>query len=198
MARNVYFSFHYQDVIDFRANVVRNSGKFRKSGDLFRDSSIWEEAKEKQILKIKSLIESELKGSSVTCVLIGSETYSRRWVRYEIFKSFEMKKGQVGVGINWIKDKHGKTKLWKGENPFGYLSLKVNSDGKYIDLFEYKEDSWIIYKDLPRIKNSHFNKNDFGKEYTLSELYNRYSYDWNNGKDNFLTWIEEAANNANR
>lgn len=198
MARNVYFSFHYQDVIDFRANVVRNSGKFRKSGDLFRDSSIWEEAQEKQVIKIKSLIEAELKGSSVTCVLIGSETYSRRWVRYEIFKSFQMKKGQVGVGINWIKDKYGNTKFWRGENPFSYLSLKVNSDGKFIDLFEYKEDSWITYKDLPRIKNLHFNKSDFGKEYTLSELYNRYSYDWDNGKVNFPSWIEEAATNTNR
>src|SRR5690606_26476511 len=113
MARSVYFSFHYQDVIDFRANVVRNSGKFRKGEDVFRDSSIWEEAKEKQVSKIKSLIDFELKGTSVTCVLIGSETYSRRWVRYEIMKSFEMKKGQVGIGINWIKDKYGNTKLWR-------------------------------------------------------------------------------------
>lgn len=198
MARNVYFSFHYQDVVDFRANVVRNSGKFRKSGGVFRDSSIWEEAKEKQVQKIKSLIDDELKGSSVTCVLIGSETYSRRWVRYEIFKSFQMKKGQIGVGINWIKDKHGKTKFWRGKNPFSYLSLKVSTDGKTLDLFEYKEDDWIKYKDLPRIKNSHFKESDFGKEFTLSDFYNRYSYDWNNGKENFQNWIEEAAINANR
>ncbi len=81
MPRSVYFSFHYQDVIDFRANVVRNSGKFRQKGAEFRDSSIWEEAEEKQIRKIKSLIDDELKGSSVTCVLIGGETYSRRFVR---------------------------------------------------------------------------------------------------------------------
>lgn len=156
MARSVYFSFHYQDVIDFRANVVRNSGKFRKSGDVFRDSSIWEEAQEKQVKKIKLLIDEELKGSSVTCVLIGSETYSRRWVRYEIMKSFEMKKGQVGVGINWIKDKNGNTKLWRGENPFSYLKIKINKDGKLIDLFEYKESSWTTYKDLPQIKNTQF------------------------------------------
>ncbi len=198
MARSVYFSFHYQDVIDFRANVVRNSGKFRKSGDLFRDSSIWEEAKEKQIMKIKLLIDAELKGSSVTCVLIGSETYSRRWVRYEIMKSFEMKKGQVGVGINWIKDKYGNTKLWRGENPFSYLSVKVSKDGKYIDILEYKDDNWINYRDLPKIKNSHFKERDYGKSFTLSEFYNRYSYDWDNGKANFPNWIEEAALNANR
>jgi Txe/YoeB family toxin of Txe-Axe toxin-antitoxin module len=102
--------------------VVRNSGKFRKSGDVFRDLSIWEEAQEKQVKKIKSLIDEELKGSSVTCVLIGSDTYSRRWVRYEIMKSFEMKKGQVGVGINWIKDKNGNTKFWRGENPLSEVS----------------------------------------------------------------------------
>jgi len=24
MAKRIYFAFHYQDVIDFRANVVRN------------------------------------------------------------------------------------------------------------------------------------------------------------------------------
>jgi hypothetical protein len=197
MARSVYFSFHYQDVIDFRANVVRNSGKFRKSGIEFRDSSIWEEAKEKQVTKIKSLINTELKGSSVTCVLIGSETYSRRWVRYEIMKSFEMKKGQVGVGINWIKDKYGNTKS-RGKNPFNYLAAKVSKDGKMIDLFEYKENTWITYKDLPRIKNSHFKEKDFGKEFELSEFYERYSYDWDNGKVNFPKWVEEAAKNGSR
>lgn len=198
MPRSVYFSFHYQDVIDFRANVVRNSGKIRKQGVEFRDSSIWEEAEEKQIKKIKSLIDDELKGSSVTCVLIGSDTYSRRFVRYELMKSFEMKKGQVGVGINWIKDKNGKTKFWPGENPFNYLALKVSKDGKTIDLFEKKEGSWIAFKDLPTIKNSHFKEKNFGREFRFSEFYKQYSYDWDNGKVNFPIWVEEAAKNIGR
>lgn len=197
MARSVYFSFHYQDVIDFRANVVRNSWKFRCKGDSFRDGSIWEETQEKKVNAIKSLITTELSGKSVTCVLIGSETYSRRWVRYEIMKSFEMKKGQVGVGINWIKDKNGNKKS-RGKNPFNYLAVKISKDGKTIGLFEYKENSWITYKDLPQIKNSHFKKKDFGKEFTLSDLYYRYSYDWDSGKDNFPKWIETAAKNAGR
>lgn len=198
MPRSVYFSFHYQDVIDFRANVVRNSGKFRQKGTEFRDSSIWEEAEEKQIKKIKSLIDDELKGSSVTCVLIGSETYSRRFVRYELLKSFELKKGQVGVGINWIKDKNGNTKFWPGENPFNYLGLKISKDGNTINFLEKKDSSWITFKDLPSIKNSHFEKESFGKEFTLSNFYKRFSYDWDNGKKNFPTWIEEAAEKAGR
>ncbi len=199
MARKVYFSFHYQDVIDFRANVVRNSGKFRKkSNDKFRDGSIWEEAKEKQVKKIKQLIDNSLKGNSVTCVLIGSETYSRRWVRYEIMKSFELNKGQVGVGINWIKDKYGKTKFWAGENPFEYLKIKINKDGKLINLFEYKDDMWKPYTDLPVIKNNFFKEKYFNKTFKLSDLYKTYSYEWNNGKENFNSWIEEAAINVGR
>ena len=31
MAKKVFFSFHYQDVIDFRANVVRNHSSFKLS-----------------------------------------------------------------------------------------------------------------------------------------------------------------------
>jgi len=198
MPRSVYFSFHYQDVIDFRANVVRNSGKFRQKGAKFRDSSIWEEFEEKQIKKIKSLIDNELKGLSVTCVLIGSDTYSRRFVRYELIKSFEMKKGQVGVGINWIKGKDGTTKFWPGENPFNYLALKVSKDGKTIDFFENKDSFWIAFKDLQTIKNSHFKENNFGREFRLSEFYKQYSYDWDNGKANFPSCIEEAAKNIGR
>jgi hypothetical protein len=198
VARSVYFSFHYQDVIDFRANVVRNSYKLREKGAAFRDSSIWEEAEEKQAKQIKSLIDFELKGSSVTCVLIGSETYSRRFVRYELIKSFEMKKGQVGVGINWIKDKSGSIKLLAGENPFVYLGLRVSKDGKTIELFERQADQWIRFRDLPTMRNHHFKDVYFGKEFKLSDFYKTYSYDWNDGKTNFPKWIEEAAKNANR
>jgi hypothetical protein len=198
MARSVYFSFHYQDVIDFRANVVRNSYKFRKKSTLFRDNSIWEEAQEKQVKKIKQLIDSELKGSSVTCVLVGDETYSRRWVRYEIVKSFVDGKGQVGVGINWIKGKDGKIKFWPGENPFDYLKLSVSEDGTTISFFEIKDGDWVKYRDLPSAKNRFFAKSDYGRSFKMSRLYNSYSYDWNGGKSELTNWIEKAALNAGR
>lgn len=44
--RNVYFSFHYQDV--WKVNQIRNAGIIvgaRSAG--FADRSLWEEAKEK-------------------------------------------------------------------------------------------------------------------------------------------------------
>jgi hypothetical protein len=85
VAKKVYFAFHYQDVIDFRANVVRKHN-FTKGVEAagYYDYSIWEESKKQGDVALKRMINSELNGTSVTAVLIGSWTYSRRWVRYEI------------------------------------------------------------------------------------------------------------------
>jgi len=75
MAKRVYFAFHYQDVCDFRANVVRNHnfvGGVEGAG--YYDHSIWEEAKKTSPLALKRLINGELEGTSVTVVLVGSHT----------------------------------------------------------------------------------------------------------------------------
>ena len=87
MARRVFFSFHYQDVIDFRANVVRNHNVTKDNNGGFFDASIWESAKKQGDIALKRLINGSLENTSTTVVLIGSETYSRRWVQYEIMKS---------------------------------------------------------------------------------------------------------------
>ncbi len=197
MARSLYFAFDYEDVKTFRANVVRKSGGFRNSKK-FKDSSIWEEAKEKSPTKIKALIDNSLQGTSVTCVLVGSGTYSRRYVRYEIVKSFVEKKGLVGVRINWIKGKDGNTKFWPGENPFEYLRFQISADGSTIHFFEYK-DGWIPFKDLQSCKNKHFpDQKYWGKKYQLDSLFTIYSYDWHDGKKNLVDWVEEAANKMGR
>lgn len=53
----VYFAFHYQDVIDFRANVVRKHnflGGVEAAG--YYDHSIWEDAKTTSPLALKRLL----------------------------------------------------------------------------------------------------------------------------------------------
>lgn len=101
MTRKVFFSFHYDDVT--RANVVRNSDvitrQYRK-GTRFHDKSLWEETKKQGPLAIKRMINTALDGSSVTCVLIGQETWQREWVRYEILKSMARGNGILGVNIH--------------------------------------------------------------------------------------------------
>jgi len=54
-------------------------------------------------LALKRLINSELENSTVTAVLIGTQTWPRRWVRYEIMKSIGSGNKIIGVYINAIK-----------------------------------------------------------------------------------------------
>ena len=83
MAKRVFFSFHYDDVISFRANVVRNHWvtKDDREASGFFDASIWEEAERHGAESIKALIEEGLENTSVTVPLIGTETSHRKWVR---------------------------------------------------------------------------------------------------------------------
>ena len=74
MARRCFFSFHYQDVIDFRANVVRNHNITKDDNGGFFDASIWETAKKQGDIALKRLINGGLNNTSATVVLIGSST----------------------------------------------------------------------------------------------------------------------------
>lgn len=82
MANRVFFTFHYQDVINFRANVVRNHWLTKPDREAagFYDASIWEKAKKQGDIALKRLINGGLENTSNTCILIGSDTYARPWV----------------------------------------------------------------------------------------------------------------------
>lgn len=117
MVRRVFFSFHYQDDI-FRVNVVRNSGiVLGKAAAGFVDASLWEKTKRKGDAAVKQLIDSGLKNTSVTCVLIGEKTANRKYVAYEIEQSVKRGNGVLGIHINNIKNISGKTHFWRGDVP---------------------------------------------------------------------------------
>jgi hypothetical protein len=117
MARRVFFSFHYQDDI-FRVNVVRNSGVvFGYSTAGFQDASLWERTKRRGDAAVKRLIDHGLKGTSVTCVLIGQKTANRKYVNYEIEQSVKRGNGLLGIHINNIKSQKGESNFWQGEVP---------------------------------------------------------------------------------
>lgn len=117
MPRRVFFSFHYEDDI-FRVNVVRKSGVVLGTAAAgFQDASLWEKAKKKGTAAVKRLIDRGLEGTTVTCVLIGQKTASRRYVTYEIEQSVKRGNGLLGIHINGIKDIKGETHFWHGEVP---------------------------------------------------------------------------------
>ena len=84
MARATFFSFHYAPDC-WRASQIKNSWvtQDRKSAGFF-NSVEWEEVKKKQDSEVEKWIDNQLVGTSVTVVLIGSNTAGRKWINYEI------------------------------------------------------------------------------------------------------------------
>jgi len=190
MAKKVFFSFHYQDVIDFRANVVRNHGNFKltRAEAGFYDSSIWEEAKKTSDLALKRLINKGLDNTSNTCILVGSGTFERRWVDYEIMKS--LKKGNFifAVHINSIPCKNKKTKS-KGNNPLYYLGYSIDSTGTKLSLHNYINSKWVKYTDLDGWTVNQCPEKDRNKIFRLSSVYPIYDWIEDNGYYNFKDWV---------
>jgi hypothetical protein len=206
MARYTFFSFCYNDVKNFKVNVVRNSWLINHDSDTFIDGSIWEKEKSKGAVVIKNLIDSGLNKTSVTAVLIGDETASRRWVKYEIVKSFERGNGILGIHINRIRGKDQKITA-RGANPLERLAFKVSEDGKKIRFYELLNRRWYVFPDLPEINNKKSNtlyfsdgwfSNEFGKSFRFSEKFETYCWDVGNGHKNFSTWVDNAAEEAGR
>ena len=190
MAKRVYFAFHYQDVIDFRANVVRNhklTTGIEASG--YYDHSIWEETKKTGAAAMKKMIDDELQNTSVTAVLVGSHTWYRRWVRYEIMKSVERGNRVLGIHINSIPGKDQKTKAL-GPDPFNNLGLQISDDLKTGKPTEWDGEKWIWFADLgpfPIIEQPAEYK---GTNFKLSKWCHTYDWVADNRFANFSKWIE--------
>lgn len=192
MAKRVFFSFHYKDVAELRANVVRNSWltKPDRQAAGFFDASIWEEAKKDSDLALKRLINGGLDGTSNTCVLVGSDTYARPWVRYEIFKSLLRGNHLLAVHINSIKGKDQLTKTL-GPNPFDFLRVRYAADGKTGELIEWKEKEWRPYTQIDgkAIHALRAPAGFAGKSVQLKDLYKTYDWMVDDGYNNFSNWL---------
>jgi hypothetical protein len=155
MARQVFFSFHYDNDL-WRANVVRNSHVVASNQQEVGhyDHSLWEDAKAKGAPAIQRLIDGGLAGASVTIALIGAETYTRRWCIYELAKSHADGMGLFGIRIHNIRNQAQQTST-AGPDPFAYvevpglLGLASNLSGKYpvydwvLDNGYANVDTWI-------------------------------------------------------
>jgi MTH538 TIR-like domain (DUF1863) len=193
MAKRVFFAFHYQDVIDFRGNVVRRHWQTkpdRESAGFF-DASLWEGAKRTGSVALKRLINSGLDGTSVTCVLIGSETFARPWVRYEILKSFRKGNSIIAVHINSIKGKDERTKPL-GPNPLEYVGVTFSTSGDTGTLWEKVNGQWKEYAEIDG--SASYRTGGVGQQYrdqgfNLGQWYRRYDWVADDGFNNFSTWI---------
>ena len=114
MARRVFFSFHYENDIN-RSMTVRNSWVTQgKEAAGFYDKAEFEQVKRQGKEAVYRWIDKQLEGTSVTVVLIGSETLNRPFVQYEICRSLQKGNAVIGVHINNIRDMRTQKTSLKG------------------------------------------------------------------------------------
>ena len=118
--RRVFYSFHF-DQDSWRAAEVRNMGVLEEKKPA--SDNDWENIRRRGDTAIKRWIDDQLDGRTCTVVLIGQKTAGRKWINYEIKRSWYSKKGLVGIYIHNLKDQNGNQST-KGKNPFE--SIKVN------------------------------------------------------------------------
>lgn len=102
MARRVFFSFDFKRDV-FRANQVRNVNVVGVEQAGYYDHSEYEEAKTKGPGAIERMLLRHLKDTTVTVVLIGTETASRPWVQWELSESIRRGNGLVGIRIHHLE-----------------------------------------------------------------------------------------------
>ena len=139
MARRVFFSFEYKKDIS-RSMVVRKSWVTQeREAAGFVDAADFEAIEKEGDAAIRRWIDNQLKGTSVTVVLVGSKTCGSRWVAYEIEKSEEEGKGLLGIDISQIKDLSENRSVRCGKLPKGYPFYFWNNDKGYANMGDWIE-----------------------------------------------------------
>ncbi|MEP0828712.1 MAG: TIR domain-containing protein [bacterium] len=123
MARRAFYSFHYA-ADNWRASQVRNMGIIE--GNVPVSDNDWETIKKGGDTAIQNWIDNQLTGKSCTIVLIGEHTAGRKWIKYEIEKSWNEEKGILGIYIHNLKNKDG-YQCTMGRNPFDDFTMNRNN-----------------------------------------------------------------------
>lgn len=119
MARRVFYSFHYKPDC-WRVSQVRNIGTVEDNKPA--SDNDWETVTKGGDDQIKKWIADQMNGRSCTVLLIGKDTAGRKWINHEIIKTWDDKKGILGIYIHNLKNSSGEQST-KGSNPFDYITI---------------------------------------------------------------------------
>jgi|SRR3989338_10838452 len=174
--RGVFFSFHHSRD-NGRIGQVRNVWVTKGKTNSLLDKADWEKIKQQGEDAIKSWINEQLKGTSITIVLIGKETSTRKWVKYEIKKSVLGGNGLLGIYIHNLEDFRTQETDSQGENPFKQFCIAEGKDDgkKYIlTISEYQSSS--------KYRDGNY----------LSSFVDTYNWKLDDGYNNIEKWIEKS------
>lgn len=199
MARRTFFSFHYRPDVH-RAMNVRNSWVTQERQDAgFFDGSVFESKQRTSDEALKRFLADGLAGTSVTAVLYATETAWRRWVRFELLKSFLEGKGILSIAVHTIKNlDQPPVAAAPGVDPLTVLGFEVTGG---VARLKEKNNSgaWKWATDVGSVVAGGlpYGLKD-GDNKTFSALFSTYDWALQDGRTNMGKWIEAAAIAAGR
>ena len=141
----VFYSFHFNNDV-MRVQQIRNMGVVE--GDEPVSPNDWEKIKGRGSAAVEKWIDDNMRYKRCVVVLIGSETASRPWVRHEIVKAWNEKRGLLGIYIHNLKCPRTGT-CSKGANPFSAIRFEDGTSlSSYINCHD--PNSWEAYADINR------------------------------------------------
>jgi MTH538 TIR-like domain (DUF1863) len=213
--RKAFFSFHFGDIM--RVNNVRNTWKIKHPDSSlnrsFYDSSLWEARKLVGPEGIKQLIRAGVLRTSAVCVLAGSMTWDRRWVKYEIARAIIDGRGLLTVHLNNINHHQTKGPDPRGLNPLAHIGVAKLQPNTRLPpqyyLYEMKLvpdgyggviEQWSRYGDytLTVKKPAWLTDPSVDHVTPLSVDAAEYDYELDHGHRNIGSWIDQAAKQAGR
>ena len=139
----VFYSFHFANDV-MRVQQIRNIGVIE--GNSAVNANEWEQIKRSGKAAVQNWIDNNMKYKRCVIVLVGSETTSRPWVKYEIERAWNQGKAIIGIHIHNIKCARTGT-CRKGANPFDEFTFK---DGRKLSSVVpcYDPDPSQAYRDI--------------------------------------------------
>jgi hypothetical protein len=145
MVQKVFYSFYYKEDAS-RIQQVINMGAIE--GQPLLTGQKWEEIERGGNAAIEKWINDQMRGKDCLVVLIGANTASRPWVKYEIKKAWTDKLGVVGVRIHGLKGLTGFTSS-AGRNPFMDITVGTAALGAIVKAHEpFGSDSKAVYANI--------------------------------------------------
>jgi MTH538 TIR-like domain (DUF1863) len=196
---------------------VRNSWKITHPDSAnnrsFYDSSLWESRKITNDEALKRLIRAGVRYTSAVCVLVGTNTWDRRWVRYEIARAIIDGRGLLTVHLNNINHHQTKGPHPLGHNPLAFMGIaKLQRDARLPPRYYLYEkrlvqngygqltEEWNPYSDHtdPVKKPAWLTDTSVDHVVPLSVDAAEYDYELDHGNRNIGSWIDKAAKQAGR
>lgn len=140
--KKVFYSFHFDNDV-MRVQQIRNIGTVEDNKPVSVNE--WEQIRRGSDSSIEKWIDENMKYRNCIVVLVGEETANRKWVKYEIKKAWDDRRGLVGIYIHNLRcPRNGLGR--QGQNPFGQFTANGRSLSAIVQC--YNPNSYNAYGDI--------------------------------------------------